>query len=86
MKIANVKTKMESVRSDYAALDHIVSGLVIAYGSGIETEVEKLEDNAMTMKQFEILSERGLLKAIGNLQKNLDALKAAVSAAYKTEV
>ena len=83
MKISNVKTKMETVRSDYAALDHIVSGLVIAYGSGIETEVEKLENNPMTMKQFEALSARGLLKAIGNLQRNLDALKAAVGEAFK---
>jgi len=83
MKIAEIKKAMESVRSDYEALDHCVAGLEIAYGAGIEGEVEKLEKSPMTEKEFEALQERALVKAIGNLKKSLDLLKASVAATYR---
>lgn len=82
MKIAEIKKAMETVTADYSALDHIVSGLVIAYGAGIEGDVEKLEENPMTEKEFEALSERGLVKGISNLRKSLDLLKVAVASTY----
>ena len=86
MKIDAIRKSMETVRSDYSALDHMVSGLVIAYGAGIEGEVENLEENPMTAKEFEALQERALVKAIGNLKKSLDLLKVAVASAYHANI
>lgn len=86
MKIAEIKKAMKNVTADYSALDHMVSGLVIAYGAGIDGEVEKLEENPMTEKEFEALSERGLVKGISNLRKSLDGLKVAVASTYHANI
>lgn len=83
MKIDAIRKSMESVCANYEVLDHMTAGLFIAYASGVADEVSDLEDGAMTSAEFEALQERALVKAIGNLKKSLDLLKASVAATYR---
>ena len=75
-----IRGKTGRVLGDFVALATVVKGLVLAYGSDLQEDKERVFDAADTLE----LSLAAMTAMIADLKANPDAMRAAATAGYPT--
>lgn len=75
-----IRGKTGRVLGDFVALATVVKGLVLAYGSDLQEDKERVFDAADTLE----LSLAAMAAMIADLKANPDAMRAAATAGYPT--
>jgi argininosuccinate lyase len=75
-----IRGKTGRVLGDFVALATIVKGLVLAYGSDLQEDKERVFDAADTLE----LSLRAMAAMIADLEVDADAMRAAANTGYPT--